>query len=140
MTYVLLTIHILVCFALIGIVLIQGGKGAEIGAAFGAGASNTVFGASGGQSFLGKATTGAAIIFMLTSLALAMFWGQPGSSSIMPQQVAPAPTSPAGPMPTAEPAAPATGEMAPAETGEGSAAAPAPTAAEESPAPAKAAE
>ena len=102
MTTFLLIIHILVCLALIGIVLIQGGKGAEIGAAFGAGASNTIFGATGGQSFIGKATTGAAIIFMLTSLALAIFWGQPGSSSIMPEQVAPV-SAPAG-MPSAAPA------------------------------------
>jgi preprotein translocase subunit SecG len=93
----LLVIHILVCLSLIGIVLIQGGKGAEVGATFGAGASNTVFGASGGQSFIGKMTAGAAVIFMLTSLALAIFWGQPGSSSIMPEQVAPVSSS--SPMP-----------------------------------------
>lgn len=90
MNYILLSIHILVCLSLIGIVLIQGGKGAEVGAAFGAGASNTIFGASGGQSFIAKMTAGAAVIFMLTSLALAIFWGQPGSSSVMPDQVAPA--------------------------------------------------
>lgn len=107
MNFFLLGIHVLVCFSLIGIVLLQGGKGAEVGAAFGAGASNTIFGASGGQSFLGKLTTGAAVIFMLTSLALAIFWGQPGSSSIMPAQVIPA-TAPAS-MPTQSipPAAPA---------------------------------
>ena len=58
MNYILLSIHILVCISLIGIVLIQGGKGAEVGAAFGAGASNTIFGASGGQSFIGKMTAG----------------------------------------------------------------------------------
>ena len=90
MNYILLTIHILGCLSLIGIVLIQGGKGAEVGAAFGACSSNTIFGASGGQSFLGKMTTGVAIIFMLTSLTLAIFWGQAGSSSVMPDQVAPA--------------------------------------------------
>ena len=89
MNFILLTIHILGCLSLIGIVLIQGGKGAEVGAAFGAGASNTIFGASGGQSFISKMTTGVAVIFMLTSLTLAMFWGTPGSSSVMPQQVAP---------------------------------------------------
>jgi len=89
MTYVLLTIHILACLALAGIVLLQGGKGAEVGATFGAGASQTIFGASGGQSFLGKMTAGIAIIFMLTSLALAVFWGQPGSTSIMPEQASP---------------------------------------------------
>ena len=103
MHYLLLAIHIMVCIALIGIVLLQGGKGAEVGAAFGAGASNTIFGASGGQTFLGKMTTGAAVIFMLTSMALSIFWGQPGSSSVMPEQVAPA----AMPSPATPPAPPA---------------------------------
>ncbi len=107
MHYLLLVIHILVCISLIGIVLIQGGKGAEVGAAFGAGASNTIFGASGGQSFLGKLTTGAAVIFMLTSMALAIFWGQPGSSSIMPEQVAPASAPAAMPAQNTPPALPA---------------------------------
>jgi preprotein translocase subunit SecG len=106
MNYILLSIHILVCLSLIGIVLIQGGKGAEVGAAFGAGASNTIFGASGGQSFIGKMTAGAAVIFMLTSLALAIFWGQPGSSSVMPDQVAPASAPASMPAQSIPPAAP----------------------------------
>ena len=106
MNYVLLSIHILVCLSLIGIVLIQGGKGAEVGAAFGAGASNTIFGASGGQSFIGKMTAGAAVIFMLTSLALAIFWGQPGSTSVMPDQVAPASAPASMPAQSIPPAAP----------------------------------
>ncbi len=113
MNFILLAIHVLVCLSLIGIVLIQGGKGAEVGAAFGAGSSGTIFGASGGQSFLSKLTTGAAVIFMLTSLALAIFWGQPGSSSIMPDQVAPTPTQTSMPAQSAVPAAPAQ-EAAPA--------------------------
>lgn len=118
MTTLLLAIHIMVCIALIGIVLIQGGKGAEVGATFGAGSSNTVFGATGGQSFLGKMTTGAAVIFMLTSLALAIFWGQPGSSSIMPDQVAPTSAAQSMPTPVTTPAEPAqeTPAAPPAET------------------------
>jgi preprotein translocase subunit SecG len=107
MNYLLLTIHILVCLSLIGIVLLQGGKGAEVGAAFGAGASHTIFGATGGQSFLSKLTTGAAIIFMLTSLSLAIFWGQPGSSSVMPDQVAPLSAPASMPVQNIPPAAPA---------------------------------
>ena len=107
MSYLLLTIHILVSISLIGIVLIQGGKGAEVGAAFGAGASNTIFGASGGQTFIGKMTAGAAVIFMLTSLALAIFWGQPGSSSVMPDQVAPTSAPAAMPAQSIPPAPPA---------------------------------
>ena len=106
MNYILLSIHILVCLSLIGIVLIQGGKGAEVGAAFGAGASNTIFGASGGQSFIAKMTAGAAVIFMLTSLALAIFWGQPGSSSVMPDQVAPASAPASMPAQSIPPSAP----------------------------------
>ena len=113
MNFILMAIHILVCLSLIGIVLIQGGKGAEVGAAFGAGSSGTIFGATGGQSFLSKLTTGAAVIFMLTSLALAIFWGEPGSSSIMPDQVAPTSTQTSMPAQSAVPAAPAQ-ESAPA--------------------------
>ena len=128
MTTILLILHVLVCLSLIGIVLIQGGKGADIGATFGAGASHTIFGATGGQSFIAKMTTSAAVIFMLTSLALSMFWGQAGSDSIMPAQVAPAQTQqalpaatpvepqPAAPAPAAEtPAAPTAQPAAPAE-------------------------
>lgn len=107
MNFILLTIHILGCLSLIGIVLIQGGKGAEAGAAFGAGASNTIFGASGGQSFISKMTTGVAVIFMLTSLTLAMFWGTPGSSSVMPAQVAPVSAPASIPAQSTPPAAPA---------------------------------
>jgi len=113
MLTLLLILHVLVCFSLIGIVLIQGGKGADIGATFGAGASHTIFGASGGQSFIGKMTTGAAVIFMLTSLTLAMFWGQVGSDSVMPNQVAPVQTqqAPTAPAPAdAMPASPAPAE------------------------------
>ena len=84
MTAILITLHVIVCIALIIIVLLQAGKGAEIGASFGAGASQTVFGASGGKNFMSRLTTSAAIIFMLTSLTLAYFYGQPGSTSVMP--------------------------------------------------------
>lgn len=105
MTTLLITLHVLVCIALIAIVLLQGGKGAEMGVSLGAGSSQTVFGASGGQNFMSKLTTGAAIIFMLTSLTLAYFYGQPGSTSVMPATVAPqSASSPEAPVQT--PAAP----------------------------------
>jgi len=110
MVTLLLILHVLVCIALILIVLIQGGKGAEMGASFGAGGSQTVFGATGGQTFIQKLTTSAAVIFMLTSLTLAYFHGQPGSSSVMPENVAPAqeqatlPATPAAPAPATAPA------------------------------------
>ena len=63
-------IHVLVCFLMIAAILLQGGKGAEIGAAFG-GSSQTVFGSRGPANFLSKVTVTAAVIFMLTSLSLA---------------------------------------------------------------------
>ncbi|MRR06839.1 MAG: preprotein translocase subunit SecG [Deltaproteobacteria bacterium] len=104
MTILLTILHILVCIALIAIVLLQSGKGAEMGASFGAGGSQSVFGAGGGTSFLSKLTTGAAIIFMLTSLTLAYLSGQSETSSIMPKgAVAPAPLKAATP-PSAPPA------------------------------------
>ncbi len=67
----LTSLHILVSAILIAMVLLQKGKGADIGAAFG-GASQTVFGPRGAQSFLSKLTTGAAVLFMITSLGLAV--------------------------------------------------------------------
>jgi preprotein translocase subunit SecG len=64
-------IHVMVCFLMIASILLQSGKGAEIGAAFG-GSSQTVFGSRGPGTFLSKVTVAAAIIFMLTSLSLAI--------------------------------------------------------------------
>jgi preprotein translocase subunit SecG len=87
MTTFLLIIHVIVSISLVIIVLLQAGKGAETGASFGGGASQTMFGASGGQSFLSKLTTMTATVFMLTSLSLAYFHDQEGSGSIMPEQV-----------------------------------------------------
>ena len=67
----LIFMHVIVSSILIAMVLLQKGKGADIGAAFG-GASNTVFGPRGAASFMAKLTTGAAILFMFTSLGLAI--------------------------------------------------------------------
>ena len=66
----LLILHILVCLVLILVVLLQRGKGSDMGAALGGGGSNTVFGGRGAGNFLTKLTTGSAIGFMLTSLSL----------------------------------------------------------------------
>jgi preprotein translocase subunit SecG len=110
MTTLLIALHVLVCIALIVIVLLQAGKGAEIGASFGAGSSQTVFGAGGGKDFMSKLTASAAIIFMLTSLTLAYFYGQPGSSSVMPASFGTAPATPAT-APAGMPAAPPAGEQ-----------------------------
>jgi preprotein translocase subunit SecG len=64
-------IHIIVCFLMIAAILLQAGKGAEMGAAFG-GSSQTVFGSRGPGTFLSKVTIAAAVIFMVTSLGLAI--------------------------------------------------------------------
>ncbi len=66
-------LHVVVAVAIVGLVLLQQGKGADAGASFGAGASQTVFGSSGSGSFLVRATTVAAVLFYLTSLGLAIF-------------------------------------------------------------------
>jgi preprotein translocase subunit SecG len=107
MFYVLVFLHIFVSIALIGIVLLQSGKGAEMGASFGAGGSQTVFGATGGNTFMNRLTTGAAVIFMLTSLTLAHLSSGGNSSSIMSGKKAPAaPAAPAQSGAQATPAAP----------------------------------
>ena len=75
MTLVLI-VHIIVCIALILIILLQSGKGADIGAVFGGGSSQTLFGSSGATPFLSKVTIGAAVIFMCTSIFLTYFGGR----------------------------------------------------------------
>jgi preprotein translocase subunit SecG len=86
-------VHVIVCFALILIVLLQAGKGAEMGAAFG-GASQTIFGSAGAMGFLSKLTTVAAVIFMITSLLLT-FSSTKRASTVMKER--PAPSAPAAP-------------------------------------------
>ena len=73
MENLILIIHIIASLGVIGLVLIQHGKGADAGAAFGSGASSTVFGAGGSATFLTKITTVIALSFFLTSLSLAYF-------------------------------------------------------------------
>ncbi|GAB4372339.1 MAG: hypothetical protein Kow00128_21040 [Deltaproteobacteria bacterium] len=105
-------LHIVVSLAMILVILLQTGKGADIGAVFGGGGSQTLFGSSGPTSFLGKMTAAAAIIFMCTSLFLAYFSGGRPASSIMKGAEVPAaagPVNPAAPppgMPAGTPAAP----------------------------------
>lgn len=68
-----LVVHVLAALAIVGLVLIQHGKGADMGSGFGGGASSTVFGSGGAGSFLSKTTTWLAIAFFLTSFVLAVF-------------------------------------------------------------------
>jgi preprotein translocase subunit SecG len=105
---------------MIAVVLLQSGKGAEMGASFGSSGSQSVFGAGGGTTFLSKMTTGAAVIFMLTSLTLAYLSGLPSSSSLMSGKgkpaapaAAPAGQAPAAPAPGAMPAAAPSAPAAP---------------------------
>ena len=75
-------IHILVSIGLILVVLLQTGKGADMGAVFGGGSSSTIFGSSGAGNFLTRLTTGMAIVFMITSLTLGYFSGKKPSASV----------------------------------------------------------
>ncbi len=117
---VLLIIQILVALGIIGLVLIQHGKGADAGAAFGGGASGTVFGSKGSGNFLTKLTTGLAIVFFSNSLMLAWLVAHPDGAigeSIIPTTVtAPAADGATAPVDIpAGSAAPATDETAPTD-------------------------
>jgi preprotein translocase subunit SecG len=121
----LLTVfHIIVCIFLILVVLLQQGKSADWAGAFGGGGSQASFGARGAGTILSKATTAAAVIFMITSLALAILISKSGGTSVIregatppgqtqpaqpgqPQQQPPAQQPPAAPAPAPPPAAPA---------------------------------
>lgn len=87
MTIVITIIHIVAALSLILVVLLQSGKGADMGAAFG-GASQTIFGSSGAATFLGRLTAAAAIIFMITSLSLTVISGS-RVGSVMPESAKP---------------------------------------------------
>jgi preprotein translocase subunit SecG len=125
---VLTVIQVFSAFAIIGLVLLQRGKGAEAGAGFGAGASGTVFGARGASTALSRATAIFAAVFMINSLLLA-YTGttQVQPASILDQAADSAPKTPAGaaktpspatvpapvPAPTPSPVAPAPAPAAP---------------------------
>jgi len=114
---VLIGVHVLVAAALVGLVLLQHGKGADMGAAFGSGSSGSLFGAAGSANFLSRTTAILATVFFLSSLGLTYFGAtRTGPTDIMKQgvpQTQPAPAAkeskadvPAGAAP-APPAAPA---------------------------------
>ncbi|UCH45387.1 MAG: preprotein translocase subunit SecG [Nitrospiraceae bacterium] len=109
----LVVLHLIVCLCLIFIILIQSSKGAEMGAAFG-GSNQTLFGSRGAATFLNKITTAGAILFMITSLSLAVFSVKRGSvMSSVPAKEAPAiplTDTQAGPL-QEQPAAPGQGEV-----------------------------
>jgi len=91
METVLIVVHLFLAIGLVGLVLIQHGKGADMGAAFGSGASASVFGSAGAGNFLSRATGVLAALFFATSLALAYYAMNTGErASVMDQSVAPA--------------------------------------------------
>ena len=104
--YVVPAVHVLACLFLIVVVLLQTGKGADMGAVFGGG-SQTLFGSSGAGNFLTKLTTGTAILFMVTSLILTYGSTRLPSSRLLEQLPAPAAETETVPAPAAEAQAPA---------------------------------
>ncbi|MBF0281222.1 MAG: preprotein translocase subunit SecG [Zetaproteobacteria bacterium] len=89
MATMLMVFHVIVAVLLIGVVLVQRGQGADIGASFGGGGAQTLFGSRGSGSFLGKMTGALAAIFMVTSLTLA-FFTQQESGSVVDRAAVPA--------------------------------------------------
>ena len=124
--YLIPVIHVLDCLFLIVVVLLQTGKGADMGAVFGGG-SQTLFGSSGAGNFLTKLTTATAIIFMVTSLILTYGQSRTATSNLL-QRLPPAPAATA-PAPAAEPEQGGTEAEAPAEVP------PAPPSGEQAPPP-----
>jgi len=112
---VLIVIHVLICFLMIGAILLQSGKGAEIGASFGA-SSQTVFGSRGPANFLSKFTVVVAAVFMLTALSLAMLAKERTFSSTVIDLKKKETSQPTPETPPATPAAPAAESHAPGDS------------------------
>lgn len=122
----LVALHVLVCFVLILVIMLQSGSAADLAGAFGGAGSQTAFGPRGATTFLSRATTWCAIVFMLTSLTLSIKRGPSqtgGTGSILEQTTnpgpgktpAPAPAKPVIPPPTQTPA-PSSQTPAPSQT------------------------
>ena len=100
MEFLVWIVHILVAATVVGLVLLQHGKGADMGAAFGSGSSGSLFGASGSANFMSRATAVMATLFFMTSLGLTYFSGQKHTVALQPvtqQPVMPQPV-PAAPL------------------------------------------
>ncbi|MDY0106644.1 MAG: preprotein translocase subunit SecG [Giesbergeria sp.] len=126
---VILTVQILTALGMIGLILIQHGKGADMGAAFGSGSSGSLFGASGSANFLSRTTAILAAVFFVCTLALAYFGGaRPASTgSVLETPAAVVPVAPDAGSAAAIPGAAATGAAAvPVPVPAASSAAPAP--------------
>ncbi|MBI3043527.1 MAG: preprotein translocase subunit SecG [Betaproteobacteria bacterium] len=121
METLILVIHVLAALAIVGLVLLQHGKGADVGAAFGSGSAGSVFGSAGSANFLSRATAIAAVVFFLTSLGLTYVSGTkagqkgvmatpPAEDKSLPAQIPPtapvgqgAPAAQVAPAPSADP-------------------------------------
>ena len=111
---VILTVQIMTALGMIGLILIQHGKGADMGAAFGSGSSGSLFGASGSANFLSRTTAVLAVFFFVSTLALAYFGNaRPASTGSVLEGPA-ATTAPVAPAPEAGSAATIPGNAAPA--------------------------
>jgi preprotein translocase subunit SecG len=105
---IILTVQMLSALAMIGLILVQHGKGADMGAAFGSGGSGSLFGASGSANFLSRTTAVLATVFFVCTLALAYFGNlRPSSSGSVLESAVPA--APAASMVPSAPSAPASG-------------------------------
>jgi preprotein translocase subunit SecG len=127
-TIFLTVLHVMVCLVLVVVVLLQHGKGADIGAVFGGGASSTVFGSRGAGNFLTKLTTASALIFMVTSLSLAYLANTSGTGDLFkdqkPNATAPAPGGAPAPAEGTAPAGDGFQEVKPATPAKPEASAP----------------
>jgi preprotein translocase subunit SecG len=115
--FVLVTLHVVICGLLIMVIMLQSGEAADLAGAFGGAGSQTAFGPRGAATFLSKATTWCAIMFMLTSMALTMHQNSTtaaAGSSVLQQFSKTSKTPPAVPAPTVPASAPVPAAPAPA--------------------------
>jgi preprotein translocase subunit SecG len=123
MELIILVLHVLAAAGIVGLVLLQHGKGADVGAAFGGGVSGSLFGASGSANFLSRATAVLALVFFLTSLGLTYFSSRksdtrgvmadhPATTQSVPGQTPQGQTPPAQPGAVPSPVVPADGGRA----------------------------
>jgi preprotein translocase subunit SecG len=103
----ILIVHVLAALGVIGLVLLQHGKGADMGAAFGSGSSGSLFGATGSANFLSRTTAILAVVFFLSSLGLAYLANLKPKAGGSVVDTAPAPAAPASGVPSSAPPAPA---------------------------------
>ena len=97
-------VHVLTAVVLIGLVLMQHGKGADMGAAFGSGSAGSLFGSSGSANFLSRSTAVAATVFFITSLSLTYIYSHPSQQQGVMDKVNPVTTQAAPVAPAANPA------------------------------------